>query len=155
MRRFTVKAEVGPTELPYGLLRIAGVVTPWAPEGDQVPAGRRWVGCFVDSCRSATVARAASRNNFLQAGRETSPYNSIGKTASQQGGYSEAIVVDETRVAHTRRAAPGCGGAAVVRGHRAVLATAPLECRGERVGDHRPDGAGSRASSWAPRWAPT
>ncbi|CKS75046.1 Uncharacterised protein [Mycobacterium tuberculosis] len=137
---------MGPTELPCG---------PWPRDrrrgdrrglgGDQVPAGRpRWGWLFRGlvprvqqlHARHRTVLQAG-RKLHLQLDRQRRPANPGRLQRSDRRRR-------KLRVAHTRRAAPGCGGAAVVRGHHAVLATAPLECRGEHAGgDHRPRRTGS------------
>jgi alcohol dehydrogenase (NADP+) len=95
----TVKGEWGPPHYPVVPgHEIAGVVAEVGSEvtkhkvGDQVG-----VGCMVDSCRECSSCRAGIEQ-YCKPGA-TFTYNSIGKDGrSTQGGYSEAIVVDENYV---------------------------------------------------------
>ncbi len=97
---------------------------------------------FVDSCRECnSVARA---HRTVLASRATSPTT----RSAKRGGYSEAIVVDENRACASDVSALDVAAPLLCAGIT-LLATAPLECRGEHAGgDHRPRRTGSRASSW-------
>ncbi len=89
----------------------------------------------MDSCRSATVTHGIGA--ITASGRKLHHHNSISEDGQPAQGATAAFVVGETTCCAYPTccldvAAPLCAGIA-------VLATAPLECRGEHAGgDHRP-----------------
>jgi uncharacterized zinc-type alcohol dehydrogenase-like protein len=114
----TVKAEWGQPNYPVVPgHEIAGVVSAVGSEvtGHQV-GDHVGVGCFVDSCRECSSCHAGMEQ-FCKLGM-TATYNGVGKDGQPtQGGYSEAIVVDENYVL---RIPPGLP----------LDAAAPLLCAG-------------------------
>jgi uncharacterized zinc-type alcohol dehydrogenase-like protein len=77
---------------------IAGVVTEVGSKVAKHKVGDRvGVGCFVDSCRECSSC-IAGLEQYCKRG-PISTYNGVGKDGQPtQGGYSEAIVVDENYV---------------------------------------------------------
>jgi uncharacterized zinc-type alcohol dehydrogenase-like protein len=96
---------------------VAGVVTEIGSEVTKHKVGDRvGVGCFVDSCRKCSNCLAGNEH-FCKPG-STPTYNAIGKDGQPtQGGYSQAIVVDENYVLRIPDAIP-------------LDAAAPLLCAG-------------------------
>jgi len=95
----TVKAEWGQPNYPVVPgHEIAGVVSAVGSEVTKYKVGDHvGVGCMVDSCRGCSSCRAGLEQ-YCKRGA-TFTYNSIGKDGQPtQGGYSEAIVVDENYV---------------------------------------------------------
>lgn len=141
----TAKGEWGTPNYPVVVgHEIAGVVTEVGAEVTKFKVGDHvGVGCMVNSCGRCSSCDAGLEQ-YCKNGA-TFTYNSIDKDGtSTQGGYSQAVVVDENFVLHPRLAAAGQGGAAAVRGHHAVLAAAALEGRaGHPAGDHRPGRPGA------------
>lgn len=78
---------------------IAGVVTAVGSEVSNYQVGDRvGVGCFVDSCRECPSC-VAGLEQYCTGGGMTGTYNAIGRDGEPtQGGYSQAIVVDENYV---------------------------------------------------------
>ncbi|AGZ52874.1 NAD(P)-dependent alcohol dehydrogenase [Mycobacterium kansasii] len=114
----TVKAEWGQPNYPVVPgHEIAGVVTEVGSEVSKYQVGDRvGVGCMVDSCGQCSSC-LAGLEQYCKPGA-TFTYNSIGKDGqSTQGGYSEAIVVDENFVVRIPDALP-------------LDAAAPLLCAG-------------------------
>lgn len=114
----TVKAEWGQPNYPVVPgHEIAGVVTAVGSEVTKHQVGDRvGVGCMVDACRQCSSCLAGIEQ-YCKRGA-TFTYNSIGKDGqSTQGGYSEAIVVDENFVVRIPDALP-------------LDAAAPLLCAG-------------------------
>jgi alcohol dehydrogenase (NADP+) len=114
----TVKAEWGVPNYPVVPgHEIAGVVTEVGSEVSKYKVGDRvGVGCMVDSCRECSSC-LAGLEQYCKPGA-TFTYNSIGKDGqSTQGGYSQAIVVDEKYVVRIPDALP-------------LDAAAPLLCAG-------------------------
>lgn len=98
----TVKAEWGQPNYPVVPgHEIAGVVTAVGSEVTKYRQGDRvGVGCFVDSCRECNSCTRGIEQYCKPGANFT--YNSIGKDGQPtQGGYSEAIVVDENYVLRT------------------------------------------------------
>ncbi len=95
----TVKAEWGEPNYPVVPgHEIAGVVTAVGSEVTRHQVGDHvGVGCFVDSCRECSSCVAGLEQYCLRG--MTTTYNSVGKDGRPtQGGYSQAIVVDENYV---------------------------------------------------------
>lgn len=95
----TVKAEWGQPNYPVVPgHEIAGVVTAVGSEVTKYRQGDRvGVGCFVDSCRECNSCTRGIEQYCKPGANFT--YNSIGKDGQPtQGGYSEAIVIDENYV---------------------------------------------------------
>jgi uncharacterized zinc-type alcohol dehydrogenase-like protein len=114
----TVRAEWGKPNYPVVPgHEIAGVVTEIGSEVTKHKVGDRvGVGCFVDSCRKCSNCLAGNEH-FCKPG-STPTYNAIGKDGQPtQGGYSQAIVVDENYVLRIPDAIP-------------LDAAAPLLCAG-------------------------
>jgi len=114
----TVRAEWGKPNYPVVPgHEIAGVVTEIGSEVTKHKVGDRvGVGCFVDSCRECSNCLAGVEQ-FCKRGT-TPTYNGIGKDGQPtQGGYSQAIVVDENYVLHIPDSLP-------------LDAAAPLLCAG-------------------------
>jgi uncharacterized zinc-type alcohol dehydrogenase-like protein len=114
----TVRAEWGKPSYPVVPgHEIAGVVTEIGSEVTKHKVGDRvGVGCFVDSCRKCSNCLAGNEH-FCKPG-STPTYNAIGKDGQPtQGGYSQAIVVDENYVLRIPDAIP-------------LDAAAPLLCAG-------------------------
>jgi alcohol dehydrogenase (NADP+) len=114
----TVRAEWG--EPSYPVVpghEIAGVVSGIGSEVTKHKVGDRvGVGCFVDSCRKCSYCLAGNEH-FCKVGN-TPTYNAIGRDGQPtQGGYSQAIVVDENYVLRIPDAIP-------------LDAAAPLLCAG-------------------------
>ncbi|KJX74956.1 NAD(P)-dependent alcohol dehydrogenase [Mycobacterium lepromatosis] len=103
----TVKAEWGQPNYPVVPgHEIAGVVTAVGTEVTKHKVGDRvGVGCMVDSCGECSSCLAGIEQ-YCKRGA-TFTYNSIGTDGqSTQGGYSQAIVVDENFVVHIPDALP-------------------------------------------------
>jgi alcohol dehydrogenase (NADP+) len=114
----TVRAEWGKPSYPVVPgHEVAGVVTEIGSEVTKHKVGDRvGVGCFVDSCRKCSNCLAGNEH-FCKPG-STPTYNAIGKDGQPtQGGYSQAIVVDENYVLRIPDAIP-------------LDAAAPLLCAG-------------------------
>ncbi len=114
----TVRAEWGKPNYPVVPgHEIAGVVTEVGSEVTKHKVGDRvGVGCFVDSCRKCSNCLAGNEQ-YCKPG-STPTYNAIGKDGQPtQGGYSQAIVVDENYVLRIPDAIP-------------LDAAAPLLCAG-------------------------
>src|ERR1700740_123850 len=114
----TVKGEWGQPNYPVVPgHEIAGVVTAVGSEVTRHKGGDRvGVGCMGDSCGKCSSC-LAGLEQYCKPGA-TFTYNSIGKDGqSTQGGYSEAIVVDEKFVVRIPDALP-------------LDAAAPLLCAG-------------------------
>jgi alcohol dehydrogenase (NADP+) len=95
----TVRAEWGePTYPVVAGHEIAGVVTEVGSEVTKYKVGdHAGVGCMVDSCRECSSCRAGLEQ-YCKRGF-TPTYNATGRDGQPtQGGYSEAIVVDENYV---------------------------------------------------------
>jgi uncharacterized zinc-type alcohol dehydrogenase-like protein len=95
----TVKAEWGQPNFPVVVgHEIAGVVTEVGPEVTKYKVGdRAGVGCMVNSCGKCGSCKAGLEQ-YCKPGA-TFTYNSIDKDGTPtQGGYSQAIVVDENFV---------------------------------------------------------
>jgi uncharacterized zinc-type alcohol dehydrogenase-like protein len=113
-----VKAEWGQPKYPVVPgHEIAGVVTEIGSEVTKHKVGDRvGVGCFVDSCRECSYCLAGVEQ-FCKPGT-TPTYNGTGKDGqTTQGGYSQAIVVDENYVLRIPDSLP-------------LDAAAPLLCAG-------------------------
>jgi alcohol dehydrogenase (NADP+) len=96
----TVSAEWG--EVTYPMVpghEIAGIVTEVGPEVTKYQVGDRvGVGCFVDSCRECENCKAGDEQYCDNPGM-IGTYNGVGRDGHPtQGGYSDAIVVDENYV---------------------------------------------------------
>jgi uncharacterized zinc-type alcohol dehydrogenase-like protein len=114
----TVRAEWGtPTYPVVPGHEIAGVVAAVGSEVTKHKVGDRvGVGCFVDSCRECSSC-LAGLEQYCKRGMTTT-YNAIGRDGQQtQGGYSQAIVVDENYVLRIPDSLP-------------LDAAAPLLCAG-------------------------
>jgi uncharacterized zinc-type alcohol dehydrogenase-like protein len=114
----TVKGEWGQPNYPVVPgHEIAGVVTEVGSDVTKHKVGDRvGVGCMVDSCGQCTSC-LAGLEQYCKPGA-TFTYNSIGKDGQPtQGGYSQAIVVDEKFVVRIPDALP-------------LDAAAPLLCAG-------------------------
>ncbi len=95
----TVKAEWGQPNYPVVPgHEIAGVVTEVGTEVSKFQVGNHaGVGCMVDSCRECSSCRAGLEQ-YCKSGA-TFTYNAVGRDGEPtQGGYSQAIVVDENYV---------------------------------------------------------
>jgi uncharacterized zinc-type alcohol dehydrogenase-like protein len=95
----TVKAEWGQPNYPVVVgHEIAGVVTEVGPEVTKYKVGdHAGVGCMVNSCGKCSSCKAGLEQ-YCKPGA-TFTYNSIDKDGTPtQGGYSQAIVVDENYV---------------------------------------------------------
>ena len=115
----TVKAEWGRPRYPVVPgHEIAGVVSAVGPAVTAYRVGDRvGVGCFVDSCRECPSCTAGVEQYCTGSGM-IGTYNSIGRDGQPtQGGYSGAIVVDESYVLRIPDAIP-------------LDAAAPLLCAG-------------------------
>ncbi|BBY78232.1 NADP-dependent alcohol dehydrogenase C 2 [Mycolicibacterium parafortuitum] len=96
----TVRGEWG--EPAYPVVpghEIAGIVTEVGSEVTKFKVGDRvGVGCFVDSCRECESCRAGEEQ-YCTGGGMVGTYNAVGRDGEPtQGGYSGAIVVDESYV---------------------------------------------------------
>lgn len=114
----TVRDEWGRAKYPVVPgHEIAGVVTEVGSEVTGFTVGDRvGVGCFVDSCRECAQCRAGEEQYCVKGMVGT--YNAIGRDGEPtQGGYSGAIVVDESYVLHIPDSLP-------------LDAAAPLLCAG-------------------------
>jgi uncharacterized zinc-type alcohol dehydrogenase-like protein len=103
----TVKAEWGQPNYPVVPgHEIAGVVTAGGAEVTKFKVGdHAGVGCMVDSCRECSSCKAGLEQ-YCKPGA-TFTYNSIGKDGEPtQGGYSQAIVVDENYVVRIPNSLP-------------------------------------------------
>jgi alcohol dehydrogenase (NADP+) len=114
----TVKGEWGPANYPLVVgHEIAGIVTAVGSEVTGFKVGDRvGVGCFVDSCRECSSC-LAGEENYCKRGM-TGTYNVVDRYGEvTQGGYSGAIVVDESYVLRIPDSIP-------------LDAAAPLLCAG-------------------------
>ena len=140
----TVKAEWGVPNYPVVPgHEIAGVVTEVGSEVTKYKVGDRvGVGCMVDSCGECSSC-LAGLEQYCKPGA-TFTYNSIGKDGQPtQGGYSQAIVVDENFVVRIPDALP-------------LDAAAPLLCAGITLYSplrHWNAGPDHAARGHRPRWA--
>jgi uncharacterized zinc-type alcohol dehydrogenase-like protein len=96
----TVSAEWG--EVTFPMVpghEIAGLVTEVGSEVTTYKVGDRvGVGCFVDSCRKCENCKAGDEQYCNNPGM-IGTYNGVGRDGNPtQGGYSDAIVVDENYV---------------------------------------------------------
>jgi uncharacterized zinc-type alcohol dehydrogenase-like protein len=96
----TVSAEWG--EVTFPMVpghEIAGLVTEVGSEVTKYKVGDRvGVGCFVDSCRECENCKAGDEQYCNNPGM-IGTYNGVGRDGNPtQGGYSDAIVVDENYV---------------------------------------------------------
>jgi len=115
----TVKGEWGTPHYPLVPgHEIAGVVTAVGADVTKHRVGDRvGVGCFIDSCRECPSC-LAGLEQYCTGGGMTGTYDSIGRDgAPTQGGYSQAIVVDENYVLRIPEEIP-------------LDAAAPLLCAG-------------------------
>lgn len=97
----TVKGEWGRTNYPVVPgHEIAGVVTEVGSAVTGFTVGDHvGVGCFVDSCRDCENCKAGLEQYCTGPGGMRATYNSTERDGSPtQGGYSQAIVVDEKYV---------------------------------------------------------
>jgi uncharacterized zinc-type alcohol dehydrogenase-like protein len=97
----TARGEWGDTHFPLVPgHEIAGVVSAVGAEVTRFAVGdRAGVGCMVDSCRECAPCRAGEEQ-YCEKGN-TGTYDSIGRDGRPtDGGYSEAIVVDEAYTLH-------------------------------------------------------
>ncbi|WP_374022302.1 NAD(P)-dependent alcohol dehydrogenase [Mycobacterium sp. HNNTM2301] len=97
----TVRGEWGEPHYPLVVgHEIAGVVTAVGPEVTKHKVGDRvGVGCMVGSCRECRSCRAGLEQ-YCERGM-VGTYNAIDRDGTvTQGGYSQAIVVDENYVVH-------------------------------------------------------
>ncbi|MEO5832537.1 MAG: NAD(P)-dependent alcohol dehydrogenase [Nakamurella sp.] len=95
----TARSEWGPTNYPIVPgHEIAGVVSEVGSGVTKHQVGDHvGVGCFVDSCRECENCLAGAENYCLVG--ETGTYNATGRDGRPtDGGYSQAIVVDENYV---------------------------------------------------------
>src|SRR6478735_4881480 len=104
----TVRGEWG--EVEYPLVpghEIAGLVTEVGSEVTRHKVGDRvGVGCFVDSCRECANCKAGEEQYCTNPGM-VGTYNGVGADGNAtQGGYSDAIVVDESYVLRIPDAIP-------------------------------------------------
>lgn len=103
----TVRGEWGEPHYPLVVgHEIAGVVTAVGPEVTKHKVGDRvGVGCMVGSCRECRSCRAGLEQ-YCERGM-VGTYNAIDRDGTvTQGGYSQAIVVDENYVVHIPDALP-------------------------------------------------
>ncbi|MET4430547.1 NAD(P)-dependent alcohol dehydrogenase [Mycolicibacterium sp. 624] len=104
----TVREEWGDVTFPLVPgHEIAGVVTEVGSEVTKYKVGDRvGVGCFVDSCRECDNCRAGEEQYCTKPGM-VGTYNGKGRDGKPtQGGYSQAIVVDENYVLRIPDAIP-------------------------------------------------
>ncbi|UNB50576.1 NAD(P)-dependent alcohol dehydrogenase [Mycolicibacterium sp. YH-1] len=104
----TVREEWGNVTFPLVPgHEIAGVVTEVGSEVTKYKVGDRvGVGCFVDSCRECDNCRAGEEQYCTKPGM-VGTYNGKGRDGKPtQGGYSQAIVVDENYVLRIPDAIP-------------------------------------------------
>jgi alcohol dehydrogenase (NADP+) len=104
----TVREEWGNVTFPLVPgHEIAGVVTDVGSEVTKYKVGDRvGVGCFVDSCRECDNCRAGEEQYCTKPGM-VGTYNGMGRDGKPtQGGYSQAIVVDENYVLRIPDAIP-------------------------------------------------
>jgi len=114
----TVKAEWGTPKYPIVPgHEIAGVVTAVGSEVTKHKVGDHvGVGCMVNSCGECTSCKAGLEQYCKPGANFT--YNAIDKNGTvTQGGYSQAVVVNETFVLHIPESLP-------------LDAAAPLLCAG-------------------------
>lgn len=96
----TVSGEWGGVKYPMVPgHEIAGIVTEVGSEVTKYKVGDRvGVGCFVDSCRECEYCTAGEEQYCNNPGM-VGTYNGVGRDGKPtQGGYSDAIVVDENYV---------------------------------------------------------
>ena len=104
----TVRGEWGEVEYPMVPgHEIAGIVTEVGSEVTRHKVGDRvGVGCFVDSCRECANCKAGEEQYCTNPGM-VGTYNGVGADGNAtQGGYSDAIVVDENYVLRIPDAIP-------------------------------------------------
>ncbi len=104
----TVREEWGGVEYPMVPgHEIAGIVTEVGAEVTKFTVGDRvGVGCFVDSCRECANCTAGEEQYCTNPGM-VGTYNGVGRDGKPtQGGYSDAIVVDENYVLRIPDAIP-------------------------------------------------
>jgi uncharacterized zinc-type alcohol dehydrogenase-like protein len=97
----TAREEWGPAHFPLAPgHEIAGVVTEVGAEVTKFKVGDRvGVGCMVNSCRECEPCLAGQEQYCLKG--MTGTYNSLDRDGTYtQGGYSQAVVVDENYVLH-------------------------------------------------------
>ena len=114
----TVKAEWGQPNFPVVVgHEIAGVVTEVGPDVTKHKVGdHAGVGCMVNSCGKCSSCKAGLEQ-YCKPGA-TFTYNAIDKDGTvTQGGYSQAVVVNENFVLHIPESLP-------------LDAAAPLLCAG-------------------------
>jgi uncharacterized zinc-type alcohol dehydrogenase-like protein len=105
----TVRGEWGDIEYPMAPgHEIAGIVTEVGSDVTKYQVGDRvGVGCFVDSCRECDNCKAGEEQYCTTGPGMTGTYNGIGRDGKPtQGGYSDAIVVDENYVLRIPDAIP-------------------------------------------------
>ncbi|BBY48553.1 NADP-dependent alcohol dehydrogenase C 2 [Mycolicibacterium arabiense] len=96
----TVSGEWGKVKYPMVPgHEIAGIVTEVGSDVTKYAVGDRvGVGCFVDSCRECEYCQAGEEQYCNNPGM-IGTYNGVGRDGQPtQGGYSDAIVVDENYV---------------------------------------------------------
>jgi uncharacterized zinc-type alcohol dehydrogenase-like protein len=104
----TVSAEWGDVTFPMVPgHEIAGIVTEVGADVTKYKVGDRvGVGCFVDSCRECENCKAGDEQYCNNPGM-IGTYNGTGRDGKPtQGGYSDAIVVDENYVLRIPDAIP-------------------------------------------------
>ncbi len=114
----TVRGEWGTPAYPVVPgHEIAGIVTAIGSDVTKYKVGDRvGVGCFVDSCRECGSCLAGDEQ-YCKRGM-IGTYNAVGRDGQPtQGGYSGAVVVDESYVLHIPDSIP-------------LEAAAPLLCAG-------------------------
>ena len=119
---------------------IAGIVTAVGSEVTKYKVGDRvGVGCFVDSCRECEQCRAGEEQYCTNRGW-SAPTTASAATASRPRAATAARSSStRTTCCASPIAAVGRRRAAAVRGHHAVFASAPLECRARHARrGHRP-----------------
>ena len=104
----TVRGEWGKVKYPMVPgHEIAGIVTEVGAEVTKYRVGDRGgVGCFVDSCRECVNCQAGEEQYCTNPGM-VGTYNGVGRDGkATQGGYSDAIVIDENYVLRIPDAIP-------------------------------------------------
>jgi uncharacterized zinc-type alcohol dehydrogenase-like protein len=104
----TVRGEWGDVEYPMVPgHEIAGIVTSVGSDVTKYQVGDRvGVGCFVDSCRECDNCKAGEEQYCTNPGM-VGTYDGVGRDGKPtQGGYSDAIVVDENYVLRIPEAIP-------------------------------------------------
>ncbi len=92
------RRDVGPADVAIDI-KFAGIVTEVGSDVTKYQVGDRvGVGCFVDSCRECEYCTAGEEQYCNNPGM-VGTYNGVGRDGKPtQGGYSDAIVVDENYV---------------------------------------------------------